>query len=256
MITIKSEYEIAHMRRAGKILAETLQELRHSVKSGTPAFQLENKARELIKKSGGRPSFLNYRPAGAKEGFPAALCVSINDEIVHGIPDAKVIREGDLVSLDLGVEIEGYHTDAAITFGVGKVPYLAENLMRATEEALSVGIRHVKAGETVGEIGWAVQGVLEKNKLGVVRELVGHGIGRSVHEDPAIPNYGERGTGTELKAGMTICIEPMATLGSPEVIIAEDGWTYKTADGLLSAHFEHTVLVTNDGYEVLTALNH
>lgn len=254
MITIKNEHEINYMRQAGRILAETLEELKSLIKPGMPAFLFDQRARELIKAKGGRPSFLDYKPGGARGGFPAAICVSINNEVVHGIPGKKVLKKGDIVSLDLGVEIEGYHTDSAVTVPVGKVPYLTGHLIKVTEEALWAGIKHAADGEKIGDIGATVQSVLEKNHLGVVRELVGHGIGRTVHEDPAIPNYGKMGTGLELKEGMTICIEPMATMGKPRVMLAEDGWTYVTSDGSLSAHFEHTILIKKKGCEVLTSL--
>jgi methionyl aminopeptidase len=235
------------MRESGKMLATILQFLSHKLTAGMTTKDLANIAATELKKLGGQPSFLHF------QGYPDVLCVSINDEVVHGIPKAsKLIADGDIVSLDFGVTYRNMITDAAISCIVGKPRGEDKLLVEATKESLLSGIMTVHDGVYTGDIGAAVAGVLVKGNYGIVRDLVGHGVGHHLHEDPNIPNYGRKGTGTVLKSGMTVAIEPMATLGDYEVYTADDDWTVLTEDGSRSAHFEHTILVTEDGAEVLT----
>lgn len=249
MTRVKTAAEIESMRVSGKMLAQVLDYLKGQVKPGLSTKHLADLAKKELQSLGGRPAFLGY------QGFPDVLCVSVNDEVVHGIPSqAKIIKDGDIVSLDFGVIYQGMITDAAITLIVGGPAELEETLVTATEAAMYKGIDKIKDGCRVGDISDAIQKHLEKENLGIVRELVGHGVGHNLHEEPNIPNFGSVRTGPILKAGMTIAIEPMATLGSYKVHVAQDGWTVKTNDGSKSAHFEHTVLVTQDGFEILTSL--
>ena len=253
-ISIKSKEEIEIMRAGGRILASVLQRVSESVRPGTSAAQLDKLARELIFSSGGRPSFLDYKPGGSGEGYPAALCVSINDEIVHGIPTAgKIISEGDIVKLDLGVEYKKLHTDATVMVGVGKISPLAEKIMRTTKESLELGIKEIKPGSSLNEYALAVEEHALKNEFEIVRDLVGHGVGYSVHEPPQVFNYADRRMKEIiLQEGMTLALEPMVNEGTFEIVLAKDGWTYKTRDGKLNGHWEHTVAVTKNGCEVLT----
>lgn len=246
MITMKKPEHFAKMTRAGKCVSEVHAEVKAAATPGVTMLELDQIAADIIASHGCTPSFLNYH------GFPAHICVSVNDVIVHGIPTDQRLKEGDILSLDAGAIFEGYHADAAITFGVGEVSDEATHLMEATEKAMWAGIRQVGHGVRLGNIGAAVQAVGEAAGLGVVREYVGHGIGRNMHEKPEVPNYGERGSGMKLKTGMAICIEPMFNLGTAESTVDDDGWTVRTADGQLSAHFEHTVALTEDGVKVLT----
>lgn len=250
MTKIKSEAEIAAMRQSGAILAHVLQTLKQELRVGMTTKDLSNTAQRELKAMGGKPAFLGYY------GFPDILCVSVNDEVVHGIPSAnRYIEEGDIVSMDFGVTIDNMITDAAISVIAGKPKNdKVAKLVEATEASLMRGIKKVKNGAKVGDIAAAVQSVLDDGSYGIVRDLVGHGVGHELHEEPNIPNYGKKGTGPALTTGMTIAIEPMATLGSHSVFIDGDGWTVKTRDGSLAAHFEHTVLVTPTGVEVLTQL--
>ena len=247
-IITKSEREIAVMRQAGKIVATVLNILKMQVTAGMKTRELDIIAERELKKLGARSSFKGYR------GFPANLCVSINDEIVHGIPGDKVVCEGDIVSLDFGVIYEGYQGDAALTVGVGKIDAEAEKLIKATEGALKKGILATHSGARLGDISYAIQQYAETSGFAVVREYTGHGIGRDMHEDPLIPNYGVPGTGPVLQKGMTLALEPMLNTGDWRTRIDNDNWTVRTADGGLSAHFEHTIAVTKDGAEVLTAV--
>jgi len=241
------------MRRSGQILAEVLQRVSEKVQPGISAEDLDKQARELVFSMGGRPSFLNYSPSGG-EGYPAALCVSRNDEIVHGIPTKeKIIQEGDLIKLDLGVEYKKLHTDATIMVGVGKISPVAEKIMRTAKECLELGIKEIKPGASLNEYARAVEVHAFENGFEVVRDLVGHGVGYSIHEPPQIFNYADkRMKKIILKEGMTLALEPMINEGSYEIFLAEDGWTYKTTDGKLNGHWEHTVAVTKNGCEVLT----
>lgn len=246
MISIKSSREIELLKIAGDITAKTHLYLQKFIKPGITTEKLDELAYNYIISLGATPSFLNY------DGFPASICASINDEVVHGIPSSRKLQEGDIISVDIGACYKGYHGDSAWTYSVGKISKEKENLLFHTEKALWEGISQVKEGAHIGDIGNAVGSYAKRNHLGVVKELVGHGVGNHVHEEPDVPNYGEKGAGPRLKAGMVIAIEPMLNLGTANVCILEDGWTIVTEDGSPSAHFEHTVLVTKDGYEILT----
>jgi len=255
MITIKTKEDIAILREGGRRHGLILRELANMVKPGIHASELNKKAEEMILSMGDKPAFLNYKPEGANRPYPATLCVSVNDEVVHGIPneDDKILKEGDIVSIDLGLAHEGLITDAAVTVAVGKISPELEKLLRVTKEALLAGIRAAKGGRKTGDIGQAVETIGIANGYGVVEELSGHGVGYHVHEDPYIPNYGEAGKGEALNPGMVIAIEPMFNLGSRKIKLDADGYTYRTIDGKPSSHFEHTVLITKGGAEILTA---
>jgi len=246
---IKSSAEIVAMREGGAMLAQVLRVVTEQVKPGMSTLDLSRLADTKLTKLGGKAAFKGY------QGFPESLCVSVNDEVVHGIPGSDhIFKAGDIVSCDFGVIHKGMITDAAVSVIVGQ-PLGARDLelVNVTKKAMQRGIEAVKAGAHIGDIGAAVQKVLDGGGYGIVREFVGHGVGHELHEEPGIPNYGQKGTGFILKPGMTIAIEPMSTTGSHQVYITEDGWTVKTRDGSRSAHFEHTILVTEDGYEILTA---
>lgn len=242
----KSQQEIQDMRIAGGMLAQVLDVLQDSIKPGMQTGELDDIAREELKKLGGNAPFLGY------QGFPATLCVSVNEEVVHGIPGGRVIEDGDIVGLDFGVEYNGMVTDSAITVGVGNIDAKDQQLIETTRKSMMAGIQAVKAGAHVGDISAAVEAILKPAGYGIVEDLAGHGVGDELHEAPWIPNFGKSGKGPILEAGMTICIEPMATLGSKKVRVAKDGWTIYTRDGSRAAHFEHTVLVTDKGSEILT----
>lgn len=261
MITIKTSEEIKILREGGKILASVLLMVADKAKTGITTKELDEYAESLIKKAGGEPSFKNYRTKDDKFPFPASLCVSINDEVVHGIPGFEKLREGDIISLDLGMKWKGLYTDAAITVGVEKISSDAEKLLNITKIALEKGIGVIKEGATTGDIGYAIQSYVEKQRLpagrqgfNVVKKLVGHGVGYNVHEEPEIPNFGKKGEGIVLKEGMVFAIEPMVVIGNGDVILDKNNWTWKTKDGSLAAHFEHTIAVTKKGCEVLTKI--
>lgn len=246
-VEVKSKDELATMRRAGAVVADILQLLKSTVKPGMTTGEIDSICRAELKKRDAKPAFLNYH------GFPGVICISINSEVVHGIPrDSRKLAAGDIVGLDFGCVIDGWYADSAITVGVGEISADAQRLIDTTRESLEKGIAAVKAGARIGDIGAAVQSHAEAAGYSVVREFVGHGIGRALHEEPPIPNYGKAGAGARLKAGMTIAIEPMVNMGGPEVATLGDGWTAVTKDGKLSAHFEHTVAVTESGAEILT----
>jgi methionyl aminopeptidase len=247
---VKTPAEIAAMRHSGKLLATVLATLKEAVEPGMTTKDLAEIAKRELRGTGGQPTFLG------QYGFQDVLCVSVNDEVVHGIPsDHLVIRQGDLVSMDFGVTYDGMITDSATTVVVGKeITARERQLVEDTEKALKAGISVIKHKVRVGDIASAIQHVLDKGHYGIVRDLVGHGVGHELHEDPNIPNYGKAGTGPELAEGMTIAIEPMATLGDYKVFVDNDGWTVKTVDGSRAAHFEHTILVTQNGADVLTKL--
>ena len=247
-IKLKSDKDIATMRIAGRIVAEVLQVLKNSVQPGMKTRELDVIAARELKRLGAKPSFKGYY------GYPASLCVSINEEIVHGIPGDRVIKNGDIVSMDVGSIYDGFQGDSALTVGVGDISPKAIELMRVTEGALAAGISVVHDGAKLGDIGAAVQEYAESRGFSVVREYTGHGIGRQMHEDPMIPNFGTRGTGIELKKGMTLAIEPMVNIGDWHTKPGKDGWVVYTADGSLSAHFEHTIVVTDGEPKVLTVL--
>ncbi|MEX2203358.1 MAG: type I methionyl aminopeptidase [Actinomycetota bacterium] len=249
MIIYKSAEEIAKMRRAGRVVAGTIDRVVAAVRPGIATADLDAVAEAYIDDQGAVPSFKGYK------GFPASICVSINDEVVHGIPSPKrMLAEGDILSLDFGAIWEGFHADSALTMFVGDPPSAeAEKLVRVTEEALEAGISQIAPGARLSDVGAAVQQVAEGTGFSVVREYVGHGIGRSLHEDPQIPNYGEPGRGPLIKPGLVVAVEPMVNIGGWETRVLADDWTVVTEDGSLSAHFEHTIAVTEDGREVLTA---
>ncbi len=246
MITYKSEEDFNNMKKAGLIVASIHSELEYASNPGTKIEDLDLLAEEIIKKSNSVSSFLNYR------GYPSFICASPNDVIVHGIPRDYIIEEGDLLSIDVGVSVNGFHADAALTYGIGKISKENQSLIHATKKALYEAIKLVGDGEKIGTIGNKIEEIGKKNCYGVVREYVGHGIGLEMHEDPQIPNYGIKGEGFTLKTGMAICIEPMFNLGSAETKLDDDGWTVRTADGLNSAHFEHTIGILDNEICILT----
>lgn len=255
MITIKTKEDIVKLREGGRRHGAILRDLAAMVKPGIHVNELNIKAEELILAGGDKPAFLNYKPDGAPRPYPATLCVSVNDEVVHGIPNEgdKVLKEGDIVSIDLGLIHEGMITDAAVTVAVGNVAPELEKLLKVTKEALMAGIKVAHGGKKTGDIGSAIEMVGIAHKYGIVEELSGHGVGYHVHEDPYVPNYGEAGKGEVLQPGMVIAIEPMFNLGSRKVKLDSDGYTYRTVDGKPSAHFEHTILITKGKAEILTA---
>ncbi len=247
MIILKSRQEIEKIRKACMIVATVLEDIRDMIKPGVSTQALDEFAEKLIVTSGALPAFKGYR------GYPKTLCTSLNDEVVHGIPSKDVyLREGDIISVDVGSIVEGFYGDAAKTFPVGKVAPEAERLIKVTEEALHKGIEEAKPGNRLFDISYAVQKHVESNAYSVVREFVGHGIGRNMHEDPQVPNFGERGQGPKIKSGMVLAIEPMVNRGGAATVVREDGWTAVTVDGSLSAHFEHTVAVMPEGPWILT----
>jgi methionyl aminopeptidase len=247
MINLKTAHEIDLMARAGGLLASVLPPLKEACEPGVKTIELDRIADRLIRAGGAKPGFLGYN------GFPRSICVSINDEAVHGIPGSRKIAAGDLVSLDLGLVLEGFWADVGITVGVGKITTEGERLIKVTEEALYVGIEKARVGGYLGDISSAIQKHVEAAGFSVIRQFVGHGIGRQMHEDPQVPNFGSPGTPPRLKAGMTLAIEPMVNAGTHDVYMKPDGWTICTADGRLSAYFEHTVAITDGGPVVLTA---
>jgi methionyl aminopeptidase len=250
MIVRKSAQELDQMARAGTIVADTLSLLAENIRPGTTTAELDALADEFIRSKGGVPTFLGYR---GPYPYPASICTSPNDVVVHGIPGDYTLAEGDILSVDVGVTLDGYVADSAYTFPVGDIGPEAERLLEACKAALEAGIQQAKSGGKLTDISHAVQRATEEAGFSVVRSLVGHGVGRDMHEDPQIPNYGEPGRGPTLAPGMTLAIEPMITAGSHEVVVRDDKWTIATADGSLSAHFEHTVAVTDEGPRILTA---
>ena len=246
-ITIKSRREMEAMERAGAIVGATLTLLKKSVEPGITTGELNRIADKNIRSLGAVPTFLGY------QGFPAAICASVNEEIVHGIPGKRVLKEGDIIKMDCGATIDGFIGDAAISVAVGKISETAQLLMDDTQASLYAGIAAAQPGNRIGDIGAAVEGYATPRGYGVVRQFVGHGVGRHLHEDPQVPNYGEPGKGILLRPGMCICIEPMLNLGTEDATILNDDWTVVTADGALSAHFEHTLAITRDGPKILTA---
>jgi methionyl aminopeptidase len=248
MIILKSLQEIEKMRKSNAIVAAILEELRKKIRPGVKTIELDRLSEDLALKKGARPAFKGYR------GYPYSLCTSVNSEVVHGMPSERELKEGDIVSLDFGILNDGYYGDAAVTVPVGEITPGARKLLKITEEALYRGIAEVKAGNRIGDISAAIQGHVEAAGYSVVRDLVGHGIGKSLHEDPQVPNYGSGGRGIELKPGMVFAIEPMVNEGTYRVEILRDGWTVVTADGKLSAHFEHSVAITENGPVILSRI--
>ena len=248
MISIKSDNEIKLLREAGRIVYETHQYLKPFIKEGITTKKLDSLAESFIRSKGAIPSCLGY------EGYPATLCTSVNEQIVHGIPGPRKLKNGDIITLDICACYKGYHGDSAWTYAVGEINDDKKYLMEHTENALYEGLAMVKPGNRIGDISNAIEEYAKKYNLGVVKELEGHGVGSNLHEDPEIPNYGKKGVGPVLKKGMVLAIEPMLTLGSPDIVILDDNWTIETEDYSPSAHFEHTVVVTDDGYEILTGV--
>lgn len=245
-IPLKKPREISLMKEGGKILSEIIKELKNKVKPGIKTKELEEIARELIKKNKVKPSFLNF------EGYPAVLCTSINEEIVHAIPSERILKEGDILSLDLGIFYKGFHTDMAVTLPVGEISDEARRLIRITKKALKLAIKKSRVGNTLGDIGNTIQRYVEGRGFNVVRELCGHGIGRELHEPPQVLNFGKRNKGEKIKEGMVICIEPMVTMGDWHIKKTKDGFGFQTKDGSLSCHFESTVAITKNGPIILT----
>ncbi len=258
MIIIKTPEEIELLRVGGQRLATVLYKVKDIVAPGVSTYELDQYAEKLIREYGDEPAFLNYQPDGAKTPFPASLCVSVNDEVVHGIPKKdKILKEGDIVSIDLGLKHKGLFTDMAITVPVGEINESSKKLLENTEKALYVGIENAVAGNRTGDIGFAIENFvhskhLKKENYGIVEVLSGHGVGKYIHEDPYIPNFGKKGTGTKLVPGMVVALEPMLNIGTKNVFIDKDDWTFKTNDGKRSAHFELTILITDSEPEILT----
>ena len=246
MITIKIERELDLMRKAGMLVSEMHKYIKPYIKAGITTKELDKLCDKFIVDHDGVPSCKGY------EGFPTALCTSVNDTVVHGIPDNYKLKDGDIITIDVVIGYKGYQGDAAWTYAVGEVDENKKYLMKHTEKALYEGIKQVKPGNRIGDISAAVEKYATEHNLGVVHELCGHGIGRDMHEDPEVPNFGTKNTGPRLKPGMVICIEPMLTFGKRYVYQLDDGWTVKTEDGEPAAHYEHTILVTEDGYEIFT----
>ena len=251
-ITIKSQRELDLMREAGKVVAKAKAAVKNAICPGATSQEMDSLAEEIIRGEGAIPSFKGYQPSTSMPPFPATICFSFNEEIVHGIPNERVMCEGDIVSVDFGAIVDGYHGDSAFTVGVGEISQEAESLLLATEHSLNKGIEQAKVGSRLTDISNAVQTHAEGLGFFVVREYVGHGIGRSLHEEPQVPNYGSAGRGPKLKAGMALAIEPMLNIGTWQTKVMKDGWTVCTKDGTLSAHFEHTVAITEEGPEILT----
>ncbi len=246
MIRLKRPAEVEKIRKSASLVSRTLDYLGEQVAPGMTTVELDRLALEFIKKNGGRPSFLGYR------GFKYTICASINEEVVHGLPSRRMMKDGDVISIDVGVNIDGWHGDSARTFPVGAVSREAEELIRVTRESLEKGVEKARAEGRLGDISAAIQQHVESNGMSIVRSLVGHGIGQDLHEDPQIPNYGKAGAGVVLKPGMVFAIEPMVNAGACEVKTLEDGWTVVSADRSLAAHFEHTVAVTENGPDILS----
>jgi methionyl aminopeptidase len=249
MHSIKSAREISKIKKASRIVGEILSVLMEEATAGMTTDDLDRRAAELIVKKGAEPAFKGYH------GFPKVLCASVNEEIVHGIPDDRELIDGDIIGLDFGVIVDGWYGDSAVTIPIGKVSAEAKKLMKITEECLFKGIEAALVGNRLGDIGWAVQGHAEKSGYGVVRDFVGHGIGRALHEEPQVPNFGKKGTGLMLEPGMVLAIEPMITVGSYKVKVLKNNWTAVTTDGSLAAHFEHTIAVTEQGPIILSERN-
>lgn len=257
MIKLKTKKEIEILQIGGHKLAEILNETSKLVKEGVTTSELNDFAHNKMKELKVLPSFLNYKPSGAKRPFPAALCISINDEIVHGIPNENpvTLQVGDVVKVDAGIIYEGLFTDHAVTVGVGEIPKEIKNLINRTREALDAAIKVCQIGNHIGDIGSVIEKIADKNNLTVIRDLTGHGVGYAVHEDPYVPNWGRSGTGEKIEEGLVIAVEPMFTIGhDPNIILDSDGYTYKTADGSIASQFEHTIAVTNKGPIVVTKL--
>lgn len=250
MIFLKSDEEISLIKESAEVLGKAHAEVAKWIKPGVTTKQLDKVADDYIRDNHGSPSFKGYN------GFPAALCISINETVVHGFPSQYQLREGDVISIDCGVKLKGFHSDSAYTYPIGNVSQEIENLLKRTKQSLYLGIEQATEGKRIGDIGYAIQTYVERFGYGVVRELVGHGVGRNLHESPEVPNYGKRGQGPKLREGMVIAIEPMITLGKRSVVQEKDGWTIRTADRKPAAHFEHTVVVQKGKAEILTTFKY
>jgi len=253
MITIKTSEEIEIMAEAGKRLAEILQILANEIVIGMETNALDIRAQELCKKMRMKPAFLGYTPSGTTIPFPSALCVSVNEIIVHGLPSKYIVQDGDLVTIDMGLLYEGFYVDSAITVGVGGINSEVKKLLKITQKSLNDGIAQAKAGNTIGDIGWAISNRVKKSGFSIVSSLIGHGIGKNLHEDPAVPNFGEKKAGETLVAGMCIAIEPMVAMGQGDIETRDDD-SFATLDGSLSAHFEHTIAIAKHGPQILTKI--
>ena len=254
MSIIKNQEDLENLRESGKRLAAVLFEVARQTTAGANAKDLDKLAERLIRKGGDVPAFLNYQPEGADRPFPASICISINDEVVHGIPNEKekIIKEGDIVTLDLGLSHKGMITDMAVTVPVGEIDEESKKLLEVTKKALENGINSARVGGRIGDIGYAIEGTLHGTNFDVVEELGGHGVGYKVHDEPYIANYGEKGTGPIIKEGMVLALEPIVNVGNKDVVLDDDGYTFRTKDGRRSAQFEHTIYVTKEGVEVIT----
>lgn len=251
MITIKTSEEILLMAEGGRILREVLEEVKNAAGLGVRLKELDKLAEQLTKSAGALPAFLNYHPYGAKSPYPASICSSVNEIVVHGLPSEYKLRSGDVLKIDFGVKYKGYYTDSAVTIGIGKISDTAKKIIDATQKALNLGIKQVKIGNTLGDVGYAIQKYIESKGFKVVEGLTGHGIGRELHEDPTVWNFGKPGMGEKLKEGMVLAIEPMVSAGSDKIIQLKDD-SYATEDGSISTHFEHTVAITKEGPMILT----
>lgn len=254
-VIIKTKEEIEILREGGKRLATVLYAVRDMVAPGVSTFELDRYAYKLIKEMGDEPAFLNYKPEGADTPFPATLCTSVNDEVVHGIPrENKILKEGDIISIDCGLKHKGMFTDMAITVGVDEISGGSRKLLETCKKALQIGIDACINGNKTGDIGHAIESFVKPHRYGIVDVLSGHGVGKYIHEDPYIPNFGKRNTGVKLVSGMVVAIEPMLNNGTKNVYLDKDNWTFRTADGKRSAHFEHTILITEGEPEILTKI--
>ncbi|MDD5547439.1 MAG: type I methionyl aminopeptidase [Candidatus Pacebacteria bacterium] len=248
---IKTKEQITKIRIAGKILAKTAKEIKNKIDVGVSLKEIDKQVRQLIKGAGAKPAFLGYQPHGADRPFPAAICASLNEVVVHGIPDDYKLKSGDLLKLDFGVDYQGGIADGAFTIGIGKISDKQNRLMEATQQALIAGIKECKPGKKLGDIGWAINNYVTKHNFKVIKGLCGHGVGTNLHEEPSVFNEGQKNTGLDLREGMVLALEPMVSAGSPFIIKTEQD-SYATEDGSLTAHFEHTVLITNGKPEILT----
>ncbi|MFH1823476.1 MAG: type I methionyl aminopeptidase, partial [archaeon] len=253
MIIIKTSEEIKLIKESCRRLATVMNKVKEKIKPGVSTFELDKYTEKLIKDMGDTPAFLNYKPDSVSCAYPASLCVSVNEEVVHGIPKKnRILKEGDIIAIDCGLKHKGFYSDMAMTVGVGEISNASKKLIEVTEKALYVGIEAAREGNTVGDISYAIESFVKKHKYGIVEVLAGHGVGKAIHEDPYIPNFGKAGTGEKLKKGMTIAIEPMLNNGTKDVFVDKDDWTFVTADRKKSAHFEHTILITDGDPEILT----
>ncbi len=253
MVIIKTPEEIEKIRKSGEILARVLRELKGFIRAGITTWAINKKAEEMIRKLGGRPAFKGYRPGFSSKKYPFATCISVNNEIVHGLPSKRrVLKEGDIVSVDMGVNYQGYFSDAACTYIIGDVPEQVKKLVEVTKKALYIGISKAYPGNRIGDISNAIGSFVKSHGFSPVRDYCGHGVGKRIHEDPSIPNDGVAGVGELIREGMTLAIEPMVAMGSGEAVTKEDGWTAVTKDGSLAAHFEHTIAVLETGPQILT----